>query len=83
MPQRDFDDVIKAVLAAIPETFEGKAALRQSLMALREDAAYAAPEAMGRFWEEAGSIIAEKLGVPPSGAPDDFRHQVAKIIRGE
>jgi hypothetical protein len=71
--------IITELLKAVPNISCDHESLRSSLIALRESARHAAPEAMGYWWNGAAQCLTREVGVPI----EDWQKRVADIYSGK
>lgn len=62
---RNISDVLITMLRLIPDT-EAEWAIRHDLEGILDSTYYAAPEAIGMWWEVAGTALAARFPVEPT-----------------
>lgn len=71
---RDLTVVLDSIIAIVPES---ETALLAELKSLKSSAAYAAPEMMGRHWNEGGRILRDHI--PNTGDLAEWQGQIVNI----
>ena len=74
---RKIDEVIKRILAVVPE---GETELRAGLKKVAEKSWFTAPEAMGVCWRYLSLVLSDAI---PEGTTVEWQVKVGRIIRGE